>query len=70
MAISAETGWEPSAIVFVPVVVIVSQRYTTRGNFLSKSTGEQGGEPTLNQWPQCYRVWYEIEIFQINLKNN
>jgi len=35
----------------------------------SVSTGEQGGAPTLGQWPQSYRVWYEIEIFQINLKN-
>ncbi len=32
------------------------------------STGDQGGEPTLGQWPQCYRIWNEIDIFQINDK--
>jgi len=35
----------------------------------SVSTANQRGEPTLGHWPQYYRVWYEIEIFQINLKN-
>jgi len=35
----------------------------------SVSTGNLGGEPTLGHWPQCYRVWYEVEIFQINFKN-
>jgi len=35
----------------------------------SISTGDQGGAPTLGQWPQCYRVWKEIEIFQRHLKN-
>jgi len=34
----------------------------------SVSTGDQGGEPTLGQWPQCYRIWNEIEIFQISGK--
>jgi len=32
----------------------------------SVSTDNQGGEPTLGHWLQCYRVWYEIENFQIN----
>ncbi len=32
------------------------------------STGDQGGMPTLPQWPQCYRVWNEIDIFQISDK--
>ncbi len=36
----------------------------------SVSTGDQGGEPTFAQWPQCYRVWNEIEIFQISDKNH
>ncbi len=35
----------------------------------SVSTDDQGGEPSLGHLPQCYRVWYEIEIFQLNLKN-
>jgi len=35
----------------------------------SVSSGDQGGEPTLGHWPQCCRFWYEIEIFEINLKN-
>jgi len=33
----------------------------------SISTGNQGGEHTLGHWPQCYRIWYEIEIFQNDL---
>jgi len=33
------------------------------------STGNQGGAPTLGQWPQCYRVWNVIEIFKISDKN-
>ncbi len=32
----------------------------------SLSTGDQGGEPTLGQWAQCYRVWNEIDIFQLS----
>ncbi len=32
------------------------------------SSGDQGGEPTLGHWPQCYRIWNEIEIFQISDK--
>jgi len=35
----------------------------------SVSTGNQGGVPTLGQWPQCYRIWNEIDIFQISDKN-
>ncbi len=34
------------------------------------SSGNQGGEPTLGHWPQCYRVWNEIEIFQISDEKN
>jgi hypothetical protein len=34
----------------------------------SVSTGDQGGAPTLGQWPQCYRVWNEIDTFQISDK--
>ncbi len=30
---------------------------------------DQGGAPTLVQWPQCSRVWKEIEIFQISDQN-
>ncbi len=48
---------------------IVQNRFTNGGNFYSKSMGNQGGEPTLGHWPQCYRAWYEIENFQISLKN-
>jgi hypothetical protein len=33
------------------------------------SSGDQGGEPTLSHWPQCYRIWNEIENFQIRDKN-
>jgi len=35
----------------------------------SLSTGDQGGAPTLSQWPQCYKVWNEIDIFKICDKN-
>jgi len=34
----------------------------------SISTGNQGGEATLDQKTQCYRVWNKIEIFQISDK--
>ncbi len=32
------------------------------------NSGNQGGEPTLGYWPQCYRIWNEIEIIQISDK--
>ncbi len=35
----------------------------------SISTVDQGGAPTLGQWPQGYRVWNEIDIFRISDKN-
>ncbi len=34
----------------------------------SVSSGDQGVAPTLGQWPQCYRVRNEIDIFQISDK--
>ncbi len=33
------------------------------------SNDDQGGELILGHWPQCFRVWNEIEIFQISDKN-
>ncbi len=35
----------------------------------SVSTDDQSGMPTLGQWPQCYWVGNEIDIFQISVKN-
>ncbi len=34
-----------------------------------ESTGDQGGGPLSVIDPQCYRVWNEIEIFQMSDKN-
>jgi len=34
----------------------------------SVSAGDQGSVPTLGQWPQSYRVWYEIDIFKLSVK--
>jgi hypothetical protein len=35
----------------------------------SLNTGDQGGAPTLGQWPQGYRAWNEINIYKICDKN-
>jgi hypothetical protein len=48
------------------------QRFTNRATSskimwtTSISTDDQSGEPTLGQWPQCYRVWNEIDIFKVS----
>ncbi len=33
------------------------------------NNGDQGSATLLGQWPQCYFVWNEIDIFQISDKN-
>jgi hypothetical protein len=50
----------------------IKQRFFNSATYRQKvwatsvSNGDHSGEATLGQWPQCYRVWNEIDTFQIS----
>ncbi len=53
----------------VPIDILIEATFSQKVWAARVSIGDQGGVPTLGQWPQCYRVWYEIDLIQIGDKN-
>ncbi len=49
---------------YTEIYILIEATYSQKVCATSLSTGDQGGAPTLGQWPLCYRVWNEIDILK------